>query len=836
MVKYRLRVGSRTQVMNEIAKQTAGGLTKRQLKYNKKGKIVSRKASRSAKKNNNLAKAGYIIKKGGSGQNNREILFNYNINNMTEKEKINKIQELKKYNLQMKKEHPKKHNSSVFLTRIRNLKKKINIPTKSTSHMAKLMPINLQLYTDLSEKHLYKKRGPIDGSKTPYPAPLPDESYKKKSFLKGLLNTKSRRIEKIKSLIKEKKSKLELEHLKQKLFYNKQNINLSNENFDRLINNINRKIFEINPIKSKRYNNRLSRVSKSHPIVNNTNDVIILFLAYNGVVNHELWYKWREKCAHKEKIHFVVHCPLDSEYGRLDHVSTLNPVNNPLEWNYINDTARYLDLNPGESDWFREFLAYYELKCYEWILRSDKFKDLNDDALIHLVSGDDIPICHPDDYFDKITWNICIDIGIGNSIYGLIQWKVMCIYQIKQIVKAALGKSSLYFIQCIDWYREICSFTPDEKFIERIIKGIYKDWPNKYKPIKEYLVTKFGKYYMWMYLQLIKQKKNSPSPLEIKDLNREYSIPSSMILPPSMWGNKRYEKYMKLNILEILYITFIYAMLEHLDNYNNEKHIRKSFWVPGQPTRNIHENVFMYSPYLVFRKVKVVITEEDEIWSYIFTKFNKRFHDFLEMIHKLKANNNKFELKYNTVSTTESNIFHKLLTYDKDIWGKIFKNINKQNNITRLTTFKNIKNINNINNRNNRMKIKVKNMKKKCRKIRNIMMFLYNKLAAINIELLSHNTNIGLQDIKEKSSLLYNLFFFMYDVPNIGPYISEQDKEILGIHSIKLNPFNPFNLFAMTKKDLKYNKQGEIISKEMSNLAKNELYKIINKNSNYLET
>ena len=63
-------VGSRAQVMHGNAKKTSGGLIKKQLKYNKQGKIVSKKASALAKKNNRLVNAGYITRKGvfGSGK------------------------------------------------------------------------------------------------------------------------------------------------------------------------------------------------------------------------------------------------------------------------------------------------------------------------------------------------------------------------------------------------------------------------------------------------------------------------------------------------------------------------------------------------------------------------------------------------------------------------------------------------------------------------------------------------------------------------------------------------------------------------------------------------
>ena len=62
--KYKQRIGSRAQVMHETVKMTSGGLTKKQLKYNKYGKIVSIKASNASKKSKNLIKAGYIAKKG----------------------------------------------------------------------------------------------------------------------------------------------------------------------------------------------------------------------------------------------------------------------------------------------------------------------------------------------------------------------------------------------------------------------------------------------------------------------------------------------------------------------------------------------------------------------------------------------------------------------------------------------------------------------------------------------------------------------------------------------------------------------------------------------------
>jgi len=60
-------VGSRAQVMHGTAHHTSGGLTKGELKYNKWGRIVSRKKSEKARKEKRLAKAGFTARKGKFG-------------------------------------------------------------------------------------------------------------------------------------------------------------------------------------------------------------------------------------------------------------------------------------------------------------------------------------------------------------------------------------------------------------------------------------------------------------------------------------------------------------------------------------------------------------------------------------------------------------------------------------------------------------------------------------------------------------------------------------------------------------------------------------------------
>ena len=61
------RVGSRRQVWHITAKQTSGGLTRSELFQDKYGNLKSRKASKKAKKNKNLMKAGWTFKKGSFG-------------------------------------------------------------------------------------------------------------------------------------------------------------------------------------------------------------------------------------------------------------------------------------------------------------------------------------------------------------------------------------------------------------------------------------------------------------------------------------------------------------------------------------------------------------------------------------------------------------------------------------------------------------------------------------------------------------------------------------------------------------------------------------------------
>ena len=59
--------GTRAEVMHGKALKTPGNLRKKDLKYNKNGRIVSKKQSARAKRENRLVKSGYVTQKGVFG-------------------------------------------------------------------------------------------------------------------------------------------------------------------------------------------------------------------------------------------------------------------------------------------------------------------------------------------------------------------------------------------------------------------------------------------------------------------------------------------------------------------------------------------------------------------------------------------------------------------------------------------------------------------------------------------------------------------------------------------------------------------------------------------------
>ena len=70
MTKLVKTKGTRAEVMHGTALKTGygrKGLRKHQLKYNKNGRIVSRRLSKKAKRDNRLGRAGWKVKKGVFG-------------------------------------------------------------------------------------------------------------------------------------------------------------------------------------------------------------------------------------------------------------------------------------------------------------------------------------------------------------------------------------------------------------------------------------------------------------------------------------------------------------------------------------------------------------------------------------------------------------------------------------------------------------------------------------------------------------------------------------------------------------------------------------------------
>ena len=65
--KFEMNIGSRAQVMHGTAYKTSGELLKKDLIYNKRKAIVSRKKHIKATREKRLEKAGYFTKKGKFG-------------------------------------------------------------------------------------------------------------------------------------------------------------------------------------------------------------------------------------------------------------------------------------------------------------------------------------------------------------------------------------------------------------------------------------------------------------------------------------------------------------------------------------------------------------------------------------------------------------------------------------------------------------------------------------------------------------------------------------------------------------------------------------------------
>ena len=65
-------IGSRAEVFHGNAHHTSGGLEKSDLLKNKRGRIVSAKKHKTAKKQKRLQKAGYFTKKGKFGSFKRK--------------------------------------------------------------------------------------------------------------------------------------------------------------------------------------------------------------------------------------------------------------------------------------------------------------------------------------------------------------------------------------------------------------------------------------------------------------------------------------------------------------------------------------------------------------------------------------------------------------------------------------------------------------------------------------------------------------------------------------------------------------------------------------------
>ena len=197
-VKGTQRVGSRAQVMHGNAKMTGGGLRKKDLKYNKQGKIVSKKMSQRAKKEKRLQKAGYITKKGqfgvkkmsGGKKEDYIPLLNLNTDYTRLKKLLNKIDNHKLNNLEITHEpYSKKKNIVPDPNPNTMLFKGLNTET-SENYFIKI-GLWYKQYDDsrniLTEREVYKRLEEKYGDKSNYAKMIGAISFKVRAQTYGII-------------------------------------------------------------------------------------------------------------------------------------------------------------------------------------------------------------------------------------------------------------------------------------------------------------------------------------------------------------------------------------------------------------------------------------------------------------------------------------------------------------------------------------------------------------------------------------------------------------------------------------------------------------------------
>lgn len=146
-----LNTGSRAQVMHDNALKTSGGLYKKDLKYNKYGKIVSKKASSSARKSNNLVKAGYTTKKGVFGS-----IHNGGENKSKENQNKEHWKKVSKKRIETMDELTKNHNMVVEIQTLYNELNLMEAENKQNDETYKLKLKDFMERTGMSHVEWYK--------------------------------------------------------------------------------------------------------------------------------------------------------------------------------------------------------------------------------------------------------------------------------------------------------------------------------------------------------------------------------------------------------------------------------------------------------------------------------------------------------------------------------------------------------------------------------------------------------------------------------------------------------------------------------------------------------
>lgn len=153
-------------------------------------------------------------------------------------------------------------------------------------------------------------------------------------------------------------------------------------------------------------------------------DLVIFFLAHNGVSQFELWRHWASLSTHTN-IHLRI-LTTQQQQTRIPVQYFISKQNNQKV--YI-----------GETRWADFSIVRETIKGYFYIAQESIKKGWRDDTLVLLVSGTDIPIIHPDKISQERSKDLVCYTNVENGVFYHSQFIGLTIHTIKHKLLTEIG-------------------------------------------------------------------------------------------------------------------------------------------------------------------------------------------------------------------------------------------------------------------------------------------------------------------------------------------------------------------------------------------------------------